>query len=346
MQPEVLGDEELRETTIVYVPDTCVQGSDLPFYLLWEKTDTVKVRLDFPPTLELKHVFNVRPNSLRFGKGYLSASDFEVNGYFGGVFLVKLGAIPSGLRDVRFTIDRDGKSESYSKNVECFRCDVRIRRIPRSITVKVKPGNNPVVEQPITVSNLGKGTGILKFKVSKSSQVKYAIPEGYLEFRKRLYRDLNQNLADLKRKFPAHSEVVTHFLGLIKKPSLADATGLEQLKVIEDELDVAFNNDEKFFMSFINAFVVSFIKNFSVVTDLQAFLAFINSLGNNKLILLDAVDAVRVTDEPKYLEAEIEVTDLARNKYEVLKLPKLLLQSDAPCDVPVYKLLSSGESRE
>lgn len=327
----------------VYMPEYCVQGERIPFYLLWDKSKNLQITISLPDGLELKEAYNIDAKDIQIKNGEVIVHNFETGGYFGGVISSKLYEDPSTIKTVKFSLSNES-DETYQKHIELFRPDVRISDNVSTIHVKLDKNNRPMSNSQIPLMNDGKGTGIIKIKILDESEIKEGTPEGFEGFRIKFLEDMNKGLTELQSKFLHYSELLESFKSVVLDPLPSDPKKLENVRDITQRLEEAFDNSEEFFLDFMHCAVTAYLKNISIMTDVNAFLAFMRSVGKNKLIFVDAVKVLKISSIPKTLSAELIITDLAQNKYPAIKLPKISISADKDCTIPIYQILKpSGD---
>src|SRR2546425_408573 len=71
----------------VYLPDSCLQGEELPAHVLWLQSERVEITVSFSDSLELVSIFNVPGSGVTSsGDNAIEVSQFDVNGYLGLLF--------------------------------------------------------------------------------------------------------------------------------------------------------------------------------------------------------------------------------------------------------------------
>lgn len=337
---------EPRNFTL-YVPDSCVQGSLVPFHLLWDPDEEVNgVAIHFPKELRLKELHNTEPSRISIQGSTVRIKGFEVNGYVGGLFESSLLAQPLATPTVVFDVSWNGLSLTRELRITLFRCEVSILNCPKRIHVSLSKQLKPVADSKIVVSNRGNGTGLVKLSVAEKSELKDILPAGFEEFKAAVARDLKKGLHKVEEEFPSKRRVVQEYLRLWDDPLPKDKKTLRQLQSLQTRMQRAFESDESFLREFAGSFVRAIIKNLKLTTDIDAFLAYIESIGKRKLILIDAIKVFEVSKTPKRLEAELTITDLSYNRYKPLSLPSIEISADKKCRIPIFELLESGNPGE
>jgi hypothetical protein len=327
----------------VFLPEYCVQGERIPFYLIWDKSKNIKISLSLPKGLELKEAYNIDSKDISIDKNIIIANNFEIEGYFGGVIKSKLYADASTSKTITFSID-DGSEhiQNFEKSIELFRPDIKISNNISTINITTSK-DKPLTDKQIPLYNYGKGTGIVKIDISEDSEIKEGTPEGFEEFKVKFIQDINESFNELRFKFPQYKEIITNLKLFIDDPLPSESNKLGQLRDTIGELEKAFDNNEEFFEEFAQGIATAYLKNVSVLTDIIAFLAFMKSVSKNRIIFVDAMKVLKVSTTPQKLHATLIVTDLAQNEYPPIQLPVITLTSDKECTIPIYHILNTVE---
>ncbi len=49
----------------LFMPETCLQGDDFPAYIIWNKYEEIEVTVDYPPTIDIKNIYNVPKDGIK-----------------------------------------------------------------------------------------------------------------------------------------------------------------------------------------------------------------------------------------------------------------------------------------
>jgi len=331
----------ILESLKLYVPEYCVQGERIPFYLLWDNSKEIKISINLPDGLTLKEVYNVDSSHLKFENNTHFVNGFEVEGYLGGVLGSKLDENPSTIKIIKFSIHFDSsKTQTFEKNIELFRPDVHVHDNIGAINIKSDKTNRPLSDGGITIFNRGKGTAIVRIKILDASEVKEGQPEGYEEFKIKFLNDLGEVFTDIEGKFPQYETLIESVREISKNPLPSESKILKKIQKTVDELERAFNNNEEFLSEFLQGIAQAYLRNVSIMTDADAFLAFLKSVGANKLIILDAMKILKISPERRTLNAELIMTDLAQNEYSPIRLRPIIINAEKEFSLPLYQIIN------
>ena len=326
-----------------YIPEYCIQGDRIPFYVLWDQSQDIKISLSLPSGLELHEVYNINSKELRKEKDLIVAQNFEIAGYFGGVIKSKLYDEASTTKLVKFLIyENSYPIKSFEQMIELFRPDMKIHENTSSITV-FHTKNKQITNKQLPLVNHGKGTGIVRINISDESEIKEGIPEGFQEFKEKFLKDLKEVFVELMSKFPQYKEIIGDLMIFVDDPLPFKSDKLNHLKTTTRNLERAFDNNNEFLEEFSQSVTTAFLKNVSILTNVTSFLAFIKSISKNKIIFIDAMKVLKISTKPQKLKASLLVTDLTKNIYEPINLPDLTLKADKECTIPIYQIFNTME---
>lgn len=75
----------------VYLPSNSLQGAEIPFYMLWSRSETIDlIKIEYPTEMEVKEIYNVSEGNFRLENNVLHVNKVDVNGYLGIKFISKL----------------------------------------------------------------------------------------------------------------------------------------------------------------------------------------------------------------------------------------------------------------
>ena len=188
-----------------------------------------------------------------------------------------------------------------------------------------------------------KETAIIRINVLEKSEIKEGPPEGFEEFKVKFLNDLNVVFIKMKDKFPQYNDVIEASRIASKNPLPSNQKKLNRVRTAVDNLAKLFDNDEEFLREFTVGVGNAYLRNVSIMTDADAFLAFLKSLGENKLLILDSMKSLKVFPTTQMLNVEILITDLAQNTYPSKKLCPIAITSDKEYSVQFYQILDSPE---
>jgi len=338
-------EKEAQEKLIyAYAPNFCIQGEDIPIYLTWDKTQKTEIKITIPAGIDIKEIYNVEENGFEMDNSTLIIKKLEVNGYLGLILASHFYKEPMVSKRVRLVISIGTDEKTIEKEIELFRPEITVIKRPSKIEINVDKQNRVQIKEKIQIKNIGTGTALIDLKIKENSELSKVDPTGIGEFAKKFWEDFERKLNSLKDKYSTYSNLIDSFIDIAKNPPLFDEKGTSRIKQIFTELSTAFENDESFFDDFARALLSSYIKNISIITEIESFMAYLKSIQSGKVIVHDAVKILKVSPKSKTLKSELTMTDLAWNSYEPIDLSDIKIFSNVEFDLPVYQLFDFLES--
>jgi len=322
----------------VYLPPYSLQGSEIPFYILWAHSENIDlIEIKYPDGVEIKEIYNVSKGNFRLEDSTLYVDKVDVNGYLGVKFRSKLKE-PTTEKEMVISIYKGGQIiHKEKKSLILFRPDITLYEKLNQISIDVSEKKDMKISNKIKIANRGRGTAILKLECSDNSDIKTFNPMGIEEFRKNFWNDVERKLSKVGEKFPEYSELLTEFIKIGKNPPIFNKEELKKLKRLFSDLVKAFENNEDFLKDFATVILTSYLKNISIITEIESFLVYLRTVYENKIIFMDAVSAIKVSTTPKRLLAKLYITDLAYNEYKPIDLD-IIIKANKECTIPIYLL--------
>jgi len=326
----------------VYMPDTSIQGDNFPAHVIWDKSETVKIRVKYPDALEVKEVFNVVPASVRTPEnGVLEFTNFVMNGYVGFVLRSKRLEAALVREQVAFEIESLTKAstERYQKEISLFRPALELINVPPRVRARPQPGGRFArLDEKIRIRNTGDGTAIIQVELQSEEGFEKRTLAELDDFRKHFIDDVGIKLTALSVEEPTRTNVILRFLKLQRTPFIFNEEGKAETKSIFDDLVKALQDDENFMEKFASSLATAFLKNMQVLTEINSFMEYLNSIGEGRVILLNSTDVIRAKKPSGLLRLKIRITDLAYNDYPLVELPPIVVRWEGTGDLPVHML--------
>lgn len=330
-----LGGEKMIN---IYLPSNSLQGAEIPFYMLWSRSEIFDlIRIEYPTEMEIKEIYNVSEGNFRLENNILHVNKVDVNGYLGIKFISKL-TDPNVEKNLHIEVYKEDKViHSENKPLKLFRPDIKLYNLPHYISIDVRE-NQINISNKIKIVNNGLGTAILRLECLDSSDIKTYDPMDIEEFRKNFWSDVERKTRKLNEKFPEYSQLLIEFVEIGKNPPLFKKSDLDRIKKLFSELVKALDENEEFLKDFGNMIVTSYLKNISIVTELESFLIYLKSIYENKIILIDAINVMKISTAPMKLKSKLYITDFAYNEYKPIELDNITIVSNKEVELPVYLL--------
>lgn len=331
----------------VYLPSSSLQGTEIPFYMLWDRSKTFdRIKIEYPHEIEVSEIYNVSEGNFELKNNTIYINKVDVNGYLGIKFVSKLSK-PVTEKNLYVAVYK-GDKIIYQENkyFKTFRPDVTLCKLPKHISVNVMGENKINISSKIKIINNGLGTAILRLECLDESEIKAYNPMGIEEFRKNFWSDIEKKIHKLNEKFPEYGQLLTEFVEIGKNPPLFKKIDLERIKKLFNELIKALEESEEFLKDFANMILTSYLKNISVVTELESFLIYLKSVYENKIIFIDATNVIKISTEPMKLMAKLYITDLVYNEYKPIELCNISISSNKEIELPVYLLFDFSVAKK
>lgn len=326
----------------VYVPDYCLDGSDLPGHITWDKEIRLKIRVVLGEQLEVKNVYNVPKDGLKVHDGFLELDDFEVNGYVAFLFVPHIGKEVRQFLTLKFefTSEDGAKPIIVTREVKVFRPKIKMIEVPKEIKVFYdKQGKRWVAEPKIQLENEGEGTGLISFEFKESLGAEISPPSKVDEFIRGFLNDFRTRLTNTGHKFPQYSSLIDSYFKFLEESDRSPKKDLSgQVKSWAIQLAQSFRTDEDFRDAIVEDIYIAYIANVEVITEMKSFLEYINSIAEGKIMLTNSLDYFSINVKEAKVTPVVTLKDLAYNEYEPLELPSIKVLSDENTSLPLLNL--------
>lgn len=327
--------------TSVYVPSYSLQGEDLPCHVRWRGEGRVEVNLELPEELTIKEVYNVaRKGAENLGERRFRFDRYVVAGYLG--LLLRTARIESPRKEieVRITVlGLDGRIlRRVTRKVQIFRPLLKEISIPE--TIGIQRADKRDSRRRIEVSNVGDGTAVVLVKLRRGSEGEIGEPYRAKEFEHKFRQDFITGLQRARSDLPGHSRLIGEFIELLSKPLVLDARTTKRIRAINRKAWAAYRKDKALFSRVVQVLAESYFRNLELVTELSSFLDYLNSIGEGRVVILNALDALRYAAGRNQILLELQVADAAFGTYPPLILPPVTLEAGSAGEIPIHALFS------
>jgi hypothetical protein len=321
----------------VYVPKEALQGESVPFYVLWDGIDYEAIRVEYPPSLDLREVFNVKEEMFEQEVGAFKVNKVLTDGYLGCVFSsnkLEETAVKASVT-VTFLDSNQETMLRKEKSFTLFGPAIEAERIPPLVKVKSVQGS---ADETIVLKKLGNGTAILSVEPVSGSEITADEPEAVREFRRKYIEDVEINLQQLATEFPQQKDLTLRLLNVFKSPlDFSDSAALKELEDLAHAIEET--DDEKYEDRLVEAIIMAVTKNVYLITLFQLFVDYFNSIGTRQVLFRNPFRVFRTSPAAKKLRLKLTYTDRAFNKYPAIDVETTLV-SEQPSEIPVYKLIT------
>ena len=324
------------------MPDSVIQNDEFPAHVIWDKNDDIEITVSVPDHIEIKEMFNVVEDSAEnIDEKTVKIKEFDVNGYVGFVFNTQLLDEPESFMCIKFDIQdlKTLRNKTFVKKIKMFRPSIEIINIPSQIEIKYNDETkNCEVDNKIHLKNAGNGTALITVILDSKNDFEITMPEGASNFAKKFIVDLEIELKHLKSEFSEYSDVIDNFFSIFKQPTSFEKDNISKVQAIESELTNIFENNEYFLEKFSFAIWNSYSKNIQLITKIESFMNYLNSIGNNKIILANAIDLLKSNKPTGNLKLSVQITDLNYNEYPLIEIPTISIMCSDKCKIPIHSL--------
>ena len=323
----------------LYVPESTIQNDEFPAHITWDQKENLEVTVTLPKAITVKEVYNVPENAIHKVDDLSTKFDqFEVNGYVGFVFKTQLMDEYKSIENIQFCIKdlKTSKAKTFTKQIQLFRPSVKVIEVPSVITIEVENENNLVLDNKIHLKNYGDGTALISVKVISEDGFEMSVPHEIEEFNSNVLQTLEVELSNLKLEYSEYSSVIDDFFSLFNQPISLDKTTKEKTRSVQSALHSIFEEHEAFSEDFLMCIWSSYIKNIQLITKIESFINYLNSIGNNKIILLNSIELLKCEKLSGNIKFLIHITDLNYNDYQSIETPFIFIKCENTVRVPIY----------
>jgi hypothetical protein len=348
----VKPNEELQPSIVrsFFVPDSVLQGTDFSIHMLWDKERSVSIDVSLPLDLvELKEVYNVSKTALKIEmeRNLVRVTGFESNGYVGFVFFSRVFEKTFLEVPIRIEVNDNntGEKQVIERKISFFRPHVVLYEVPTYIElVGGSEGEYKIpMNKKIRLKNEGKGTALVKFEISKESNVVIRKPVEVEEFIETFCSRLSNKLSSLRNVYPQYTDVINGFeaflLDLIKGTFTISKEYVKRVQEMLDALEKAFEESEDFARDIAEAILSAYLSAINVLTEIRSFLEYLKSLASNRVILLNAMSMMEFKPGLNRLKGHLLFQDLAGNVYNPIEIQTCVeVKSNESIMVPLYEI--------
>jgi len=335
-------------TTTVYVPKYSLQGEDLPCHVRWSGEGPISIIMRLPPELSIKEVYNLGSGGAReIGERRVSFDSFVVPGYLGILF--RTSRLELARADVPLEVQVSAGDGTVLRNVRrevaLFRPLVRFAGVPGELVVEEKNLPNRAKSERIALENVGEGTALIVASLRKGSDGVIGEPARAREFETKFKADVLSGLERAKTDLPGHSRLLEEFVQLLKEPLVLDAPTTRKIRMINRRARAAYKKDKALFRRVVQILAEAYFRNLELVTELSSFLDYLNSIGEGRVVLLNALDVLRFPKGQSSIELNLQIADASFMPYPPLSLPRITIRPTEAGEIPVHRLFDwvSGE---
>ena len=323
----------------IFLPDEGLQGEDIPSHIIWKDMNYSNIRINFPPILRLKEIYNVNEDKWVINKNTLIVKGVEVDGYLGLLFeslrsdeeKEKYGEI-----DFRF-INTEGEIIFQTKkSIRLFRPFIFLEDVPQSIKIAFP---NKEIDKKIKLTNSGEGTAIIGIETTEKSEIRETSSKIVEDFMNEFTKDLEKEIFRLKEEFPAYPQFLDKFLLYEKEPEW-------EIEEVVEELEQIREKDEVFFYALAQSLARAIMNNIHFDTVIESFFSYLDSLATNKILIYNPLDVIEVSETPKRIDLKVLQKDLLMKEYDPIEIPAIVISANKRDIIELHRLFEWGGSNE
>lgn len=322
----------------VFLPNNALQGEDIPTFILWKDVDYDQIIIKKYNCCTLKEIYNVAENAYEISDNQILINSVEVEGYLGLVFESTRSESLLIETNLNYCFMKKGDCVIESKHdLILFRPELEVKHTPKSLTIE----EGRITSRKIELQNIGEGTCHLRFKASENSEVKITQPKRLREFFNGFFKTFNEEVKKVKTSYPNDDWIFEDLLFLTKTTfDPSNKPLMEEINLRFKRLDEAMEDHEKLRKDIIRIFTVSIFKNINIITVMEQFIEYLQSIAKNRVKLINSLDSIQLTQGNHIIELELYYTDLLLSDIPPIKLDPISITSDADVDLSIYNLFN------
>lgn len=322
----------------VFLPDNALQGEDIPTFILWKDIDYDQIIVKKHNCSTLKEIYNVAENAYEISNNQILINSVEVEGYLGLVFESTRSESLLVETDLTYCFMKNGDCVIESKHdLILFRPELEIKYVPESLTIE----DGKITSRKIELQNIGEGTCQLIFKTSENSEVKISQPKRLREFYLGFKNNFIEGVYKIKEKHPDSDWVFEDLLFLLNSSfDPSNKSLMKEINLRMNRINDAMEDNEGLRKDIIRIYIAAILKNISIITVMEQFIEYLQSIAKNRVKLVNSLDSIQLTQGNHIIELELHYTDLLLSEIPSIKLDQISINSDADADLSIYNLFN------
>jgi len=333
-----------------FIPDSSLQGGELPVYAIWNTEKKVNVIVYFSSEcLVLKELYNVKKEGLANIKGGVCLSAFEADGYVGMVFKAKINKEHTVETSVRLIIKSsdDLLSDEIKQTILLFRPQIILLDKPLKISTALHKDGYISIDNRIHIRNEGIGTAIVKMELSPKSEITLIEQEDIEKFVEKFRTILFKKFNEIKETYPVYSQLIDNFIRIIKSPVPFNKENLILVERTFNDLVKAIEENEQFGLDLASAIIASYFSSVNLITEIHTFLEYLKSIAKRKVLLYNALSVLNIKPGLNKLEAKLTITDLESSEYEPIEISTQIFSNmNETVRIPTYSIFNWMDIKE
>jgi len=322
----------------IYIPPYALQGEDVPGHIIWSSLEFKYLKIELPEAMSKKQLYNVRAEMVEtLGNTIIVRNAaIEVDGYLGMLFSSRKVENPAVKGRIQFSFmgENDIILSKQDREVYLFRPKLKLGETPREI--KVDPAKGFAYDR-IEAEKNDEGTLLLKIRSARSSEIQVRTPNSMVEYRRRLVKNLKEEYADVRGKYPHYSNFFDKYISILEK-GWRNQEDLKTLKeFVADTHRITLENRE-FMEKFVMALLNGYWRSQRFLSLPETLLRYIESVKHKKIWLARPENIITVGPKPRILKLEMMPSDLLLDTYDTIKVRDIRIIGTEAGEIEVAKL--------
>lgn len=195
----------------LYLSKDIMQGEEVPFYVLWDRNDVLKIKFEFSGFEKITELHNVNEN-VDLSRYEIDVSDLKTKNYFGGVLNTTFSDDPFLPANLKVSLDlSDGSTVLLEESRILYATILEISKLPDIIDI-------PFATKPIEIKLKGSTTVFIDIKPDDGSEIEFELPKEIQNAIEKFIASLIEGLSKLKEKYPEYCTVLDILLEGLQNP--------------------------------------------------------------------------------------------------------------------------------
>lgn len=319
----------------IFLPGDGLQGEDIPSHMTWKDLRYSYIKINLPPFLKLKEIYNVNENQWKINQNTLIVKGVEVDGYLGLLFeSIRSGEEKEKHGEVSyfFLNTEDEIIFQTKKSLSLFRPFISIETVPKHIKISFPKKE---IDNKIKLTNSGRGTAIIGIETTEKSEVRKKSSKIEEEFVEEFIKDMEKEIARLKKKFPEYSQFLDMYYQYRKEPEWEKEEFLEEFNRIVEK-------DVEFLYDLGNSVAWAIMNNVHFETIIESFFSYWESLATNKILIYNPLDVIKVSKKTKKIDLRVLQQDLLMRDYDPIEISSIEISTNKAGTIEVHRLFEWG----
>jgi len=217
-----------KETFKLYLSKDIVQGEEVPFYLIWERDDVIKIIIEFDGFEQITEYHNVIEDFSTEDR-VIKKEDLKTKHYFGGVLKTSLTGDPFKESSLKVTFELDsGEVVSLEEHRILYSTILEVSKLPKRIKL-------PFEEPPMEIKFKGLTTVFVDIHPDVDNEVNFELLPEIKNAIEQFLFSLREGLMELRKIYPQYDSFFEVVLSETQNSNLISETKLEGIIEVEFE---------------------------------------------------------------------------------------------------------------